>query len=111
VTLRRVGRTTQPTGQGVEFGGQFEALGDASARETGLDSVPPISYDLGLPGWVPTIQLTAYIRRLPAPGPLRVRMHATDVSADRMDETAYAWDSKDRLVAQATQIAAVRIPE
>jgi YD repeat-containing protein len=28
-----------------------------------------------------------------------------------MDETAFAWDSKGRLVAQATQFAAVRIPK
>ncbi|MDF2705298.1 MAG: acyl-CoA thioesterase [Nonomuraea muscovyensis] len=75
-----------------------------------LDPVPPASYDLGLPGWVPTVQLSAYVRRLPAPGPVRVRLQATDVGGDRMDETAQIWDHKGRLVAQATQLAAVRIP-
>lgn len=75
-----------------------------------LDPVPPVSFDLGAPGWVPTIQLTAYIRRLPAPGPVRVRLRATDVTGDRMDETAHIWDDKGRLVAQATQLAAIRLP-
>jgi hypothetical protein len=73
-----------------------------------LDQVPPPTFDLGLPGWVPTIQLTAYIRHLPAPGPVSVRLVANQVTADRIDETAHAWDSKGRLVAQATQYAAVR---
>ncbi|MFI7702380.1 thioesterase family protein [Nonomuraea sp. NPDC049480] len=75
-----------------------------------LDPVPPVSYDLGLPGWVPTIQLSAYIRRLPVPGPIRVRLSATDVGGERMDEVAHIWDAKGRLVGQATQLAAVRLP-
>ncbi|MEU6714276.1 thioesterase family protein [Nonomuraea sp. NPDC046802] len=75
-----------------------------------LDPVPPVSFDLGLSGWVPTIQLSAYIRRLPAPGPIRVRLTATDVGGDRMDEVAHVWDDKGRLVAQSTQLAAVRLP-
>jgi len=75
-----------------------------------LDPVPPASYDLGMPGWVPTIQLSAYIRRLPAPGPVRVRLRAWDVGGDRMDETADVWDDKGRLVARSTQLAAVRVP-
>lgn len=73
-----------------------------------LDMVPPVSLVLGLPGWAPTITLTAYLRRRPAPGPLRVTMHATDITAGRMDETAQAWDAGGNLVAQATQLAAVR---
>ncbi|MEW9552010.1 thioesterase family protein [Nonomuraea sp. NPDC050783] len=74
------------------------------------DPVPPVSADLGLPGWVPTIQLSAYVRRLPAPGPVRVRLTATDVGGDRMDEVAQVWDDKGRLVAQSTQLVAVRLP-
>lgn len=76
-----------------------------------LDPVPPVSYDLGAPGWAPTLQLSAYIRRLPAPGPVLVRMNANDVTHNRMDETVLAWDSTGRLVAQANQFAAVRIPK
>lgn len=76
-----------------------------------LDAFPPASYDVGLPGWAPTIQLTAYLRRLPAPGPVRVRTEAIDITADRMDETTLIWDGKGRLVAQAVQLAAVRTPK
>ncbi|SDM11731.1 Acyl-CoA thioesterase [Nonomuraea maritima] len=75
-----------------------------------LDPGPSVSIALGLRGWAPTIQLTGYVRRLPAPGPIRVRLSATDIGGDRMDETAHVWDSKGRLVAQATQLAAVRLP-
>lgn len=75
-----------------------------------LDPVPPVSFELGAPGWAPTLQMSAYIRRLPAPGPVRIRMHANDVTNNRMDEAAFAWDSSGRVVAQANQFAAVRVP-
>lgn len=73
-----------------------------------LDPSPPISLTLGIQGWAPTITLTAYLRRLPAPGPLRMTMQAAEVTGGRMDETALLWDAKGALVAQATQLAAVR---
>jgi hypothetical protein len=73
-----------------------------------LDPAPPISLTLGVTGWAPTITLTAYLRRLPAPGPVRVSMHATEITSGRMDELAFVWDAKGNLVAQATQLAAIR---
>ncbi|GIF18327.1 hypothetical protein BJ973_008712 [Actinoplanes tereljensis] len=73
-----------------------------------LDPAPPISLTLGVTGWAPTITLTAYLRRLPSPGPLRVAMHATEIVASRMDEIAFVWDAKGNLVGQATQLAAIR---
>ncbi|WP_188192285.1 thioesterase family protein [Nonomuraea sp. SYSU D8015] len=102
-----------PSGRGVIASWQRLADGsdwDPLSLLVALDPVPPVSYDLGVPGWVPTIQLTAYVRRLPAPGPVRVRLSATDVGGERMDEVAHVWDAKGRLVAQATQLAAVRLP-
>ncbi|MFI6027806.1 thioesterase family protein [Amycolatopsis magusensis] len=92
----------------------WQRLGDGADWDplsllVALDPVPPVSYDLGLSGWAPTVQFSAYVRRLPAPGPIRVRMTAGDVGGNRMDEVAHAFDSKDRLVAQATQIAGVRL--
>jgi hypothetical protein len=102
-----------PSRRGVIAG--WQRLADGSAWDplsvlVALDPVPPASYDLGLPGWAPTLSLTAYIRRLPGPGPLRVRLSATEVAGDRMDEVAHAWDADGRLIAQATQLAAVRLP-
>ncbi|ONI81014.1 acyl-CoA thioesterase [Actinosynnema sp. ALI-1.44] len=75
-----------------------------------LDPVPPVSLELGVFGWAPTLQLSAYIRRLPAPGSVRVRLEAGDLTHNRMDETAVAWDSSGRVVGQANQFAGVRLP-
>lgn len=75
-----------------------------------LDPVPPIPFSMGMPGWMPTIQLTAYLRRLPITGPVRLRLRADDITGERIDQTAHIWDAKGRLVAQATQYAAVRLP-
>lgn len=105
--------TGKPSGRGRIAGWQRLASGadwDPLSLLVALDPVPPASYDLGVPGWAPTVQFGAYIRRLPAPGPVRALLQATEVTGDRMDETAHVWDAKGRLAAQATQVAAVRPP-
>jgi hypothetical protein len=85
---------------------------DPAALLVALDALPPATFDLGLIAtWVPTLQLTAYLRALPAPGPLRVRQRARLVGADRVDEECDVWDSTGTLVASAFQLAAVRLPE
>ena len=76
-----------------------------------LDSLPPATFGLALTGWVPTLSITAYVRARPAPGPLRIRQTAHSVDDHRVDEECEIWDSTDRLVGQATQLAAIRIPE
>lgn len=104
----------QPSGQGAIATWQRLADGsdwDPLSLLVALDPAPPVSFDLGVPGWAPTLQMSAYIRRLPAPGSVGVRMHANELGGNRMDEAAFAWDSSGRLVAQATQFAAVRIPK
>ncbi|WP_250037669.1 thioesterase family protein [Paractinoplanes maris] len=73
------------------------------------DPAPPVSLTLGVTGWAPTLSLTAYVRRLPAPGPVRVVMHSNEITSGRMDEVVEVWDAADNLVAQATQLAAVRV--
>ena len=59
---------------------------------------------------VPTFQMSAYLRALPAPGPLQVLHRAHLVHGDRVDETCTVWDSRGRLVAQGHQLAGVRLP-
>lgn len=76
-----------------------------------LDALPPATFELARTGWVPTLSLTAYVRAWPAPGPLRVRQYVTSVDEGRIDEVCELWDDTGRLVGQATQLAAVRIPE
>ncbi|HST65396.1 MAG TPA: thioesterase family protein [Mycobacteriales bacterium] len=76
-----------------------------------LDALPPATFDLGLVGsWVPTMELTAYLRALPAPGPLRVRQRARLVADGRVDEDCDVWDANGALVGSATQLAALRLP-
>ncbi|MGH9215072.1 MAG: thioesterase family protein [Acidimicrobiales bacterium] len=73
------------------------------------DSFPPATLELATLGWVPTLELTVYVRGVPAPGPLMVRQRARLVQADVVDELCHVWDSRGRLVAQATQLAGLRV--
>ncbi|GGM80673.1 thioesterase family protein [Dactylosporangium sucinum] len=74
------------------------------------DAFPPATFSLGSTGWVPTLELTAYIRGVPAPGPLRVRQRARLLSDSLVDQVCEIWDAEGRVVVQATQLAAYRIP-
>jgi len=76
-----------------------------------LDALPPATFEISLSGWVPTLSLTTYLRAHPAPGPLQVRMYAQQISGGRVDEVCELWDSADRLVGQATQLAAIRFED
>jgi hypothetical protein len=75
------------------------------------DSFPPATLTLGSVGWVPTLELTAYVRGVPAPGRLRVRQRARMIAGSLVDQVCEVWDAHDRIVAQATQLALVRMPE
>ena len=75
---------------------------------TVCDALPPVTFVMGRVGWVPTVELTAHVRALPAPGPLKVIQRARLISGGWLDEECEVWDSGDRLVAQARQLAAVR---
>lgn len=70
-----------------------------------VDTLPPVSFDLGLPGWAPTLELTAHVRARPAPGWLRVRTSTRNLAGGLLEEDAEVWDSRDRLVAQSRQLA------
>jgi hypothetical protein len=77
------------------------------------DALPPASLTIDPSGWVPTLELSVYVRAQPAPGPVRVRqrtrlIETVAVRTGMMDEVCDVWDSRGRLVAQATQLASVR---
>jgi hypothetical protein len=74
------------------------------------DAFPPATFTLGSVGWVPTLELTTYVRAVPAPGRLRVRQRARLISGSLVDQVCEVWDSRDRIVVQATQLALVRMP-
>jgi acyl-coenzyme A thioesterase PaaI-like protein len=107
----------EPDGSG-ELRGWFSFADDTPPDPLSLllvvDALPPASLTITRSGWVPTLELTVYVRAVPAPGPLRVRQRATLIehppgsSGAMMDETCDVWDSRGRLVAQATQLASIR---
>ena len=74
------------------------------------DALPPVTFDLGLPGWVPTLELTVLIRALPAPGWVRGVQRARLLQDGWLDEECDLWDGDGRLVAQARQLAGYRAP-
>ncbi len=73
------------------------------------DAMPPVTFDLGLMGWVPTLELTVLLRGVPAPGWLRVLQRARLLRDGWLDEECEIWDSSGRLVAQARQLAGYRL--
>lgn len=87
-------------------------LGLADGREPdplallmAVDALPPTAFDLGISGWVPTLELTVHVRALPVPGPLRVALTTRNLAGGLLEEDAEIWDAADRLVAQSRQLA------
>ncbi|MET9565485.1 thioesterase family protein [Streptomyces tauricus] len=74
-----------------------------------VDALPPTAFELGLSGWVPTVELTVHVRARPAPGPLRIAITTRNLAGGFLEEDAEVWDSADRLVAQSRQLARVRL--
>ncbi|WP_225448147.1 thioesterase family protein [Streptacidiphilus sp. P02-A3a] len=75
-----------------------------------VDALPPVTFDLGLFGWTPTIELTAHVRARPVPGWLRVVHSTRNLAGGYLEEDAEVWDESGRLVAQSRQLAAVPRP-
>jgi acyl-coenzyme A thioesterase PaaI-like protein len=76
-----------------------------------VDAIPPATFPIGSSGWVPTLQMSVYVRALPAPGWLGIRMEAHLVADGMVDETCTLWDARGRVVAQGSQLARVRFPD
>ncbi|WP_329349336.1 thioesterase family protein [Streptomyces sp. NBC_01261] len=74
-----------------------------------VDALPPTAFEIGLKGWVPTVELTVHVRARPAPGPLRVSITTRNLAGGFLEEDAEIWDSGDRLVAQSRQLARARL--
>jgi hypothetical protein len=74
-----------------------------------VDAFPPATFDIEFSGWVPTLELTVYVRALPAPGPVRILQRAQLIDARRVDESCYVWDCTGRLVAHGSQLAGIRL--
>jgi acyl-CoA thioesterase len=81
---------------------------DALSVLLALDALPPVTFDLGRPGWAPTLELTAHVRANPAPGWLKISHHTRNIAGGMFEEDCEVWDSAGRLVGQSRQLA--RLP-
>lgn len=73
-----------------------------------VDAMPPVAFEMGVSGWVPTLEMTVHVRAYPAPGWLRIVAQTRNLAGGHLEEDVEIWDSQDRLVAQARQLARVR---
>jgi len=83
---------------------------DVLSLLTVCDVLPPVTFDLGMPGWAPTLELTVHVRARPAPGWLKVRHATRNLASGLFEEDCEIWDSAGRLVAQSRQLALVPRP-
>ncbi|MFJ8946640.1 thioesterase family protein [Streptomyces sp. NPDC102395] len=101
----------QPSGKGemrAWFGLADGRDADPLSLLLAVDALPPTAFDLGIAGWVPTVELTVHVRCRPAPGPVRVSIATRNLAGGFLEEDAEVWDSEDRLVAQSRQLARVQ---
>jgi len=68
---------------------------------------PPLFRRVGFSGWVPTVELTVHVHRVPAPGLLRARFCTRHVTGGMLHEDGELWDSSGRLVALSRQLAII----
>ncbi|MEH3157274.1 MAG: thioesterase family protein [Gordonia paraffinivorans] len=73
----------------------------------GGDLSMPVVMNLGVFGWAPTLQMTTYLRRRPAPGWLRARVTTTEIGQGWFEEDHLLIDATGAVVAQSRQLALV----
>ncbi|WP_074328131.1 thioesterase family protein [Mycobacteroides abscessus] len=69
----------------------------------------PVTFPLGRFGWAPTVQLTTYLRTLPADGWLRVLCSTNQIGQHWFDSEHTVIDSEGALVVQSRQLAMVPV--
>lgn len=73
-----------------------------------VDAFPPTIFNANLPtGWTPTVELTAHLRRRPAPGWLACEFTSRNVTGGFLEADGLVWDADGHLVAQSRQLALV----
>lgn len=105
-------RSGEPSGKALirgwfEFADHSEV--DAFGLLVAVDAFAPVCFNvIGLPvAWAPTLELTAHVRGVPAPGPLRMRFRSRFIQSGMFEEDGEVWDSRGVLVAQSRQLALV----
>ncbi|MGL5851933.1 MAG: thioesterase family protein [Phycicoccus sp.] len=105
--------TGRPSGRGVIRAWLRCADGrepDLAMLPLAVDALMPVAFDLGAPGWAPTLELSGQALGRPAPGWLRVELRTDTVVGEQYVEDADVWDSTGRLVARSRQLAGIRMP-
>jgi acyl-CoA thioesterase len=87
-----------------------EGSWDAQSLLFAGDALPPATLPLGSSGWVPTMQLTSYVRRIPRSEWLQGRQIAVVIADGIIDERCELFDEAGQLVASSSQLALVRLP-
>jgi len=103
----------RPTGQGEMRAWLRMADGrepDPTMLLLALDGLPPVAFDIGIPGWAPTLEFTAHVHARPARGWLQLQVTNHVLAGSMMEEDARVWDSTGALVAQSRQLCGVRVP-
>lgn len=71
------------------------------------DVSAPVTLGVNRSGWAPTVQLTAYLRGMPADGWLRVMCTTTQIGQEWFDEDHVVVDCEGRIIVQSRQLALV----
>jgi Thioesterase-like superfamily len=71
------------------------------------DVSAPVTFGVNRFGWAPTVQLTAYLRGMPADGWLRVMCTTMQIGQDWFDEDHLVVDCEGRIIVQSRQLALV----
>jgi hypothetical protein len=74
------------------------------------DVSAPVTFGVNRFGWAPTVQLTAYLRGMPADGWLRVMCTTMQIGQDWFDEDHLVVDCEGRIIVQSRQLALVPAP-
>jgi acyl-coenzyme A thioesterase PaaI-like protein len=71
------------------------------------DVSAPVTFGVNRMGWAPTVQLTAFLRAVPADGWLRVMCTTTQIGQEWFDEDHVVVDCEGRIIVQSRQLAMV----
>jgi acyl-coenzyme A thioesterase PaaI-like protein len=71
------------------------------------DVSAPVTFAVNRFGWAPTVQLTAYLRGIPADGWLRVMCTTVQIGQEWFDEDHVVVDCEGRIIVQTRQLALV----
>jgi hypothetical protein len=72
------------------------------------DALPPITFNFGLLGWVPTVSFDMQVRAVPPAGWVAAVQRSRLIANNWLDETCDLYDEAGRLIGSARQLAGYR---